>query len=327
MPHSLAVLLLSFSLLSGTSTAQQVGGQSAALPRPARVGSDAAIVDLLQQSHDLDEQAPGGPHVFLLRMQIEQVMEPRPDLGREWANELFRLASQEKGQERANTQAFAMSILARLDPDRALELLHAMETDSAESSGNGFVTPQMQLAHQVFDVLVTRDGETALPIVEREAAFMGSAGRYPYSAVGYAAAEATSKSWGSNNQHAIQVEQSVLDLAFSRYSQTSPTYFDNLDFGRMLQVLAGGLPFESVQPALHLLVKNLLVTDTSKYEFHAEVFTSDGKSAKADNAIDAGILSLGSVMTRDPELVQQLNRRARNCRPRWSTPSQVTCAH
>jgi hypothetical protein len=279
-----------------------VGGQSAATPRPARVGSEVAIVDLLQQSHDLDKQGPGGSHLYLLRMQTEQVLKLRPDLARAWANELFVLAQKEGATA---DQAFAMSILVRLDPDRAIELLHAMDSDPGSFS-NAVTTPQMQLAQQVFEALVTRDGESALPIVEREAAFMGSAGRYPYSALGYAASEATSKFWGNNNQHAIQVEQSVLDLAFSRYSQTSPTYFDNMDFGRMLQVLAGGLPLESVQPALHLLVKNLLATDVSKYEFHAEVFTSDGKSAKADNAIDAGILSLGSLMTRDPELVQQL---------------------
>jgi hypothetical protein len=30
----------------------------------------------------------------------------------------------------------------------------------------------------------------------------------------------------------------------------------------MLEVFSGGLPFDSVQPALRLLVKNLLATDT-----------------------------------------------------------------
>jgi hypothetical protein len=179
MPHSLAVLLLSSSLLSGTSPAQQVGGQSAATPRPARVGSEVAIVDLLQQSHDLDKQGPGGSHLYLLRMQTEQVLKLRPDLARAWANELFVLAQKEGATA---DQAFAMSILVRLDPDRAIELLHAMDSDPGSFS-NAVTTPQMQLAQQVFEALVTRDGESALPIVEREAAFMGSAGRYPYSAL------------------------------------------------------------------------------------------------------------------------------------------------
>ncbi|HVH85412.1 MAG TPA: hypothetical protein VM912_01720 [Terriglobales bacterium] len=305
MRRSLSVFLLCVSLFSSSSIAQQGGGQSLASGMPPRVGSDATIVDLLQQSHDLDKQAPLRLQPFLLRMQAGQVAELRPDLAREWANELFQLASQQKGQERAATQGTAMSILVRVDPDRALELLHAMTSD-ADTSSNMQMTPQMQMARQVFQVLASRDGEGALPTLEREAAFMGSVGRYPYSALGSAAANAVSKDWRDNKQHAIQVEQSVLDLAFSRYSQTAPTYFDDLDFGQMLQAIAGGLPPDSVQPALRLLVKNLLTTDVNKYQFRAEVYTSDGKSAKTDNAIDAAILHFDWLIHRDPDLVQQL---------------------
>ncbi|HKU27098.1 MAG TPA: hypothetical protein VJQ54_16605 [Candidatus Sulfotelmatobacter sp.] len=306
MQRSLGTFLLfSLILIPNLSTAQPGGGQTFRSAPPARIGSAVTIVSLLEQSHDLDKQVPLQFRMFLLRMQVEQVAELRPDLGRDWANELFLLASQEKGQQRATMQGFAMSILARLDPDRALELLHAMETGDAESS-SGMMTPQLELARQVFPVLVKRDGEGALSVLEREAAFMGSAGRYPYSALGYAASDAVGKDWASNKQHAIQIEQSVLDLAVSRYSQTAPTYFDDLEFGHMLQVLAGGLPLDSVKPSLHLLVTNLLAVDTSKYQFHATVYTSDGKTAKADNAIDAAILSLGSLVNRDPDLVSQL---------------------
>ena len=99
MPRSLGAFLLFFSLFSSSSIAQQGGGQSSATEIPARVGSDAMIVDLLQQSHDLDKQAPLRLQPFLLRMQAGQVAELRPDLAREWANELFQLASQQKGQE------------------------------------------------------------------------------------------------------------------------------------------------------------------------------------------------------------------------------------
>jgi hypothetical protein len=74
----------------------------------------------------------------------------------------------------------------------------------------------------------------------------------------------------------------------------------------LLKVLSGGLPFDSVKPALRLLVKNLLATDTRKYQFVAEVHTTDGKSAKADNVIDATVLVFGMLINRDPELVRQL---------------------
>ena len=74
----------------------------------------------------------------------------------------------------------------------------------------------------------------------------------------------------------------------------------------MLQVLAGGLPFDSVQPALHLLVKNLLATDTSKYQFTAEVINVSGQKATANNAIDSAIFVFGSLINRDTDLANEL---------------------
>jgi hypothetical protein len=54
------------------------------------------------------------------------------------------------------------------------------------------------------------------------------------------------------------------------------------------------------------VVTNLLATDTSKYQYHAEVYTSDGQIARADNAVDASLLWLAQLIDRDPELTQQL---------------------
>jgi hypothetical protein len=88
----------------------------------------------------------------------------------------------------------------------------------------------------------------------------------------------------------------------------------------MLEVFAGGLPFDSVQPALHLLVNNLLATDTHKYQFVAEVYTTDGKSAKVDNVIDATILVFGMLINRDPELVRELE----SSRPELKTALEYT---
>jgi hypothetical protein len=90
----------------------------------------------------------------------------------------------------------------------------------------------------------------------------------------------------------------------------------------MLEALAGGLPFDSVQPALRLLVKNLLTTDTSKYQFELEGYTNDGKIINAHNAIDATILILGTLISRDPELVQQLQ----STRPELRTPLEYAKA-
>lgn len=58
----------------------------------------------------------------------------RNDLGQEWANELFAISFETKGTQRSWAQDTAMSVLARLDPDRALELLHSMSMEEPEAN-------------------------------------------------------------------------------------------------------------------------------------------------------------------------------------------------
>jgi hypothetical protein len=100
--------------------------------------------------------------------------------------------------------------------------------------------------------LATRDDETALPVLEQEAGRLGLQGHYLMRL--WATLHASNKYWGNDNPHAIGILESVFQPAFARYSQAPRTYFDDYEFGGMLQALASGLPFDSVQPALHLLV-------------------------------------------------------------------------
>jgi hypothetical protein len=306
MRRPFCTLLASFALVTNLLEAQEIKSKSSESGVLSAGGADATILRLLQQSHDLDQQLPvSSRRMNVLAQQAGMVSRLRPDLGREWANELFTLSFQTKGVQRSIAQNTAMRILMRLDPDRALELLHSLNIEEPVAK---WVTspPEMQLVYEVFEVLVTRDGASVLPLLEQEADRLGLQGYYPYAALGYAAMEATSKDWGSDNQRAIRVLQSVFEPAFARYSRNTHGYFDDFEFGEMLRVLAGGLPFDSVQPALRMLVKNLLATDTRKYQFEAGVYTSDGQTAKAHNAIDATILYFGALINRDPELAEQL---------------------
>lgn len=319
MRRPLRTVLASFVLVTNLLEAQESNSQSSEFGVLPTRGADATIISLLQQSHDLDHQLPVSVRLDVLPRQAQMVSQFRADLGREWANELFTLSFQTKSDQRSFVQNTAMGMLIRLDPDRALELLHSLNVEEPEAKWA--TSPlQMQLAQRVFEVLVARDGVSALPLLEQEAERLGIQGHYPYAALGYAAMQATSKDWGSDNQRAIRVLQSVFEPAFARYSQNPHGYFDNFEFGRMLQVLAGGLPFDSVQPALRMLVKNLLETDTRKYQFEAEVYTSDGKSAKVHNAIDATMLFFGTLINRDPELAQQLE----STRPELQTALEYT---
>ncbi|MGB9464582.1 MAG: hypothetical protein WBR10_05675 [Candidatus Acidiferrum sp.] len=306
MRRPLCTILASFVLLSNLLEAQDSKSQSSKPGVLSTSDADATAVDLLQQSHNLSQQFPVSMRLMnLLPRQAEMVSRLRPDLGREWANELFTLSFQTQGAQRSFVQNVAIRMLVRLDPERALELLPSL---SIEEPVPKWATspPEMQLVQEVFEVLAARDGESALPLLEQEAERLGVQGHYPYTALGYAAMRATSNDWGHDNQQAIRILQSVFEPAFARYSQNAHRYFDDLEFGKMLQVLAGGLPLDSVKPALRLLVKNLLATETGKYQFEAEVYTSDGQTAKVHNAVDATILFFGTLINRDPELAEQL---------------------
>jgi hypothetical protein len=306
MRQPLGMFLASFVLATNLLEAQDCKVQSSESVALSNGGTDGTLLTLLQRSHDVSQQLPVSARVMeLLPRQAEMVSQLRPDLGREWANELFTLSFQTKGFQRSSAQSTAMRLLIRLDPERTLELLYSLKIEELAPKWAGS-SAEMQVVNEVFSVLATRDGPSAMPLLQQEAERLGVQGHYPYSALGYAAMQATLRDWGSDNQHAISVLHSVFDAAFARYSQNARGYFDDLEFGTMLQVLAGGLPLDSVQPALRMLVKNLLVTETSKYQFEAAVYTSDAKIAKVHNAIDAAILLPGSLITRDSELAEQL---------------------
>ena len=305
MQRPLCAILASFVLVSTLAQAQENNPQSSGSAALSASTAGTTGVRLLQQSHDLGQQLPMSMRLNMLRRQALMVYRVRADLGRDWANELFTLSLQAKEGHRAVAQETAMSVLIRLDPDRALELLHSIRMEEPEANWST-TPPKLEIAQHVFQALAERDGERVMPVLEQEAENMGQEGHYPYSALGFAASRASNKYWGSDNQHAIQLLQSVFEPAFARYRQNTRSYFDDFQFARMLEVLSGGLPFESVQPALRLLVKNLLATDTRKYQFAAEAYTTDGKSAKADNVIDATILVFGMLINRDPELVREL---------------------
>ena len=274
-------------------------------------------VSLLQQSHDLDPQFNLPTRIYLLQRQTEAMFPVDAELSQAWAQELLGLSRQTKGGLRSFAENSAMGILVRSNPDQALTLLHSLSKDEPQSDRTPSL-PNMKLVQRVFGVLVERDGVSVLPLLEQEAARMGADGPYPYGALGSAAMQCVSKDWGSNSPHAVEVVQQVFERAYERYEGGPRTYLDDYEFGKMLQAVAGGIQ-EAVRPALRLLVKNLLTTDTGKYRFEAGVYTNDGKAAKVDNAIDAVILNLGGLINRiDPELAQQLE----STRPELQTALQ-----
>lgn len=291
------------SLLQGRDSAAQY---SYAKVRSLSTDETNVFLSLIQQSHDLDQLLPPPIRVEMLVRQAEAVWQVSPVLGREWADESLILSAQLEPEGRSQVQTRALRLLVHLDSTKGLEHLHQM--NDVDREGKPATLPAApEAAQQVFATSVSRDGESALPTLEQEAERLGLQGHYPYAALGYAVVDASNKYWGNDDPRAVRILQSIFQQAFARYSQTPRDYFDDCEFGRMLQVLAGGLPFESVQPALHMVVKNLLTTDTNKYHFRAELYGARGESlAAVHNAIDAALLQLGSLVVRDSELTQEL---------------------
>lgn len=305
MQRRIFSLLALFVLLPSLSKAQDYR-QSKNPENAPSASSNSTVVGLLQQSHDLNPQFSLGTRINLLGRQADAMSRVDAELAQAWVQELLSLAAQAKGNLRSMAENSAMTILVRLNPDRALLLLHSLSKEEPQEGPTPSL-PNRQLVQRVFEVLVERDGVKALPVLEQEAARMGADGGYPYGPLAHAAIQSVSKEMATDRPHAVEIVQAVFDRALQKYKEAPHGYGDDFEFGQMLQVFAGVLPHESLQPALRLLVKNLLATDTSKYQFQGEAYTDDGKTVKADNAIDAGILFfMGLINQMDPELAQQL---------------------
>lgn len=306
MRRPLWTILASFVLISNLLGSQDRKPEDPGSRAPSTSESAATVVSLLEESHTIGEQLPVSSRLaYLLPRQAQMVSRLRPDLAQEWANELLTLSAQAKGAQRSIAQNAAIRMLVRLNPDRALDALHRLQIEEPMPKW-ATSPPEMQLVQEVFEILAERDGTTALPLLGEEAERLGDQGHYPYAALGSAAIRTTAQDWGHDNERAIAVLQSVFEPAFGRYRETAHGYADDLEFGKMLQVLAGGLPMDTVRPALRMLVKNLLATDTNKYQFEAQVYTSDGQTAKVHNAVDATLLFFGTLINRDPELASHL---------------------
>ena len=161
MRGPLCAILASFVLVTTLSQAQERSSQSFGPGAPSTSGAE--ILSLLQQSHDLGQQLQVSMRLNMLRRQLLMVSKFRADLGREWANELFTLSFQAKEGHRAVAQETAMSVLIRLDPDRALELLHSIRMDEPEANWST-TPPKLEIAAESRSNAAHRPGKREWPL-------------------------------------------------------------------------------------------------------------------------------------------------------------------
>ncbi len=301
------VLLALVAFPQSQSSTAQIPQESAGSNLRDVQDPSATIISLAQQSHDLNSKSDVNSQVYLLERQITLILRRNPELARKWIDELFALSfEQRKASPVVVTQQMAITDLSQIDPDAALNLLNRMSTTN-DSQKQAMISARSAAASPIFAALIARDGVNALPLVEHEAELLAIDDTYPYGALGAAANAAAMKDWRSDRDRAVSLIQATFERAFARYRDRPASYSEDYAFGDMLIHLGGSLPTEVLRPALDLLVQNLLMTDTKAYQVQAQMFACDGREVKADNAIDAVLLRLASLMNRvEPELAQQL---------------------
>jgi hypothetical protein len=301
------VLLALVAFPQSQTSTPQISQESAGSNLRDVQDPSATIISLVQQSHDLNSKSDVNSQVYLLERQITLILRRNPELARQWIDELFALSfEQRKGSPVVVTQQMAITDLSQIDPDSALNLLNRMSTTNANQK-QAMISAKASAASSIFSALVARDGVNALPVVEHEAELLSAEETYPYGALGAAENAAAMKDWRGNRERAFSLIQATFERAFARYRDQPASYSDDYAFGDMLIHLGGSLPNEILRPALDLLVQNLLMTDTKAYQVQAQMFACDGREVKADNAIDAVLLRLASLMNRvDPELALHL---------------------
>jgi hypothetical protein len=274
-----------------------------AKPENSADDPSAAIIDLLKQSHDQNQSVAISTRWHLLRMQTQAILPFDANLARTWGDEASRASLESDHQEGQQT---SLEVLAQVEPERAIQMLHSMKAGAGSHGQSGF-SPKTSIATQAFTAMARREGAAALSKLEVEAERLGAEGQYPYTAMGFAAAQAVNHDWGKDNDHAIEVEKMVFESNFARYGQGSRGFLDDLEFGQMLGAVSGALPAEMLRPAVGLLVKNLLAMDVRKSQPFVEVTTKDGQIVRSENGSDAGVLYFGGLIQRiDPELAQEL---------------------
>jgi hypothetical protein len=84
-------------------------------------------LDLLKQSHALNDQLDYGNKVGPMREQVKYAMLVDKELGKQWSHELFDLASKSQSDFELKAQMDAIEDLSRAYPEDALALLEQID--------------------------------------------------------------------------------------------------------------------------------------------------------------------------------------------------------
>ncbi len=256
--------------------------------------------DLLELSYSIGATIPPNERVKVLPRQITAANFIDPRLASQWAEEALAFAQElTPGDDRDSVYASAIPVLARRDPEHALEVFRTVPAEAATSPAFNFALQGL------FATLVREQGSEGMDLVRQEALRLSQASYYPYSAVLNASRELHSSD--------AQLRQALFYESASAYNQGTDSPESDAEFARMLQREGPRVPLPAAQLAYHSLVDKLLARAEREDQQASALSSSDSSSSSSPSAspardsADSLLRRLLPVLQRiDPELRQQV---------------------
>jgi hypothetical protein len=264
----------------------------------------ALALDLIKQSHALNDQLEDGEKVGLLNDQTKFAMATDRKLGREWAHELFDLGARVDSDSGRQAQMRATEILSREYPEEALATLEQIDPKilapgKTEVFGSFFEFDEAE--RQVFLSAVTHKLKDALPRITHVASTLGDKGRYPYWPVMSAAIAI----------HDPETTENISKMLLARFQQRVDAPFAVFEFSETLRWTEPQWPKELMKPAIEAVVDILqrYPVDENSPKITRVIITPQGSATTVRGPSEIELTRMRPLMKRQhPALLERLTK-------------------
>jgi hypothetical protein len=263
----------------------------------AKLRARQAVENVLVESYLLARSLDAEERIANLAWLSNVASEAVPSLGRLWAEEVFRDTKELTASwQRTSFQQAAIAHVARLDPNRALELLDA--SDPPVPLPNGALPEDIRAngARAAFVALWRKEGRSGLDQIRAAANRIGDTGAYPYSAIIPLFEEL-------QKQNDRPAANTLFADALGYFRRGSSFTAEPRSFARFLRTIGDMIEPAPMRDALEVLVSRLtksLRVKNSPASFAAHIETPRGR-ATFDNEADVLLFELLPLIHRvDP---------------------------
>lgn len=264
----------------------------------------ALALDLIKQSHALNDQLEDDEKVGLLNDQARCAMAADKKLAREWAHELFDLGTLMDSDSGRQAQMRATELLSREYPEEALATLEQIDPKilapgKTEVLGTFFEFYEAE--RHVFLSAVTHKLKDALPRITHVASTLGSKGRYPYWPVMSAAIAIDNP----------ETTENVAKMLLARFQQRVDAPFAVFEFSKTLRFTESQWPKELMKPAIEAVVDILqrYPIDENSPKITRVIITPQGSATTVRGPSEIELARMRRLMKRQhPALLERLTK-------------------